>query len=125
MAGMPPAATPEVEQTYRDNIAFAVESCQGRGPSVLLEAISRKVVPGYHLRRLEQAAGIAGEFAPGAVSILFDTYHAAVDGVDGVAAIGTYAPLLGHIHIADCPGRHEPGSGVLDFPAILGALRAA
>jgi hydroxypyruvate isomerase len=40
-------------------------------------------------------------------------------------AIAEHAALLAHVHIADFPGRHEPGSGTLDFSAIELALKGA
>jgi hydroxypyruvate isomerase len=43
-------------------------------------------------------------------------------GEDVVAALESGSEWLGYVHLADMPGRHEPGSGVIDFPAIIAAL---
>ncbi|MEO9337493.1 TIM barrel protein [Mesorhizobium sp. SB112] len=110
---------------YRDNIAFAVEACRGRGPSVLIEAISRTVVPDYFMGKLDDAVAISNDFEPGEISILLDTYHAAAEGIDAGAFIAAHGGRLGHIHIADHPGRHQPGTGNIDFAKFLSGLSAA
>jgi hydroxypyruvate isomerase len=46
-------------------------------------------------------------------------------GLDIYEQIDKHADLLGHVHIADYPGRHEPGSGTLDFDQIRSALTRA
>lgn len=124
MAGIVPShVSPErAAETYLSNFEVAVERTRGRPVRILIVAIGQATVPGYHMHRLDQAFAFARAFAPGAVSVLLDTFHAAANGEDAVALIGANADLLGHIHIADHPGRHEPGTGSIGFDAILGAL---
>ena len=57
--------------------------------------------------------------------LLFDLYHLAVNGDDVDAAIDAYADRIGHVQIADAPGRNEPGTGELDIAGHLAALAAA
>jgi hydroxypyruvate isomerase len=64
------------------------------------------------------------EIASGARNIRFlaDLYHLTVNGDDVGAAIARYGSRIGHVQIADVPGRHEPGTGDLDLEKCLSDL---
>ena len=57
------------------------------------------------------------------MGLQLDVYHAAMQGLDPVAEIERRLPDIAHVQIADVPGRHEPGTGTVDFPAVFAALR--
>lgn len=124
MSGVPETADSEAAAVYADNLAYSVELCEGRTVSVLIEPISRNVVPGYFLHSVAQAAELINALGANEIYILIDTYHAAMDGVDAGELIAQHGSSLGHVHIADHPGRHEPGTGETDFTAVLEALKA-
>lgn len=123
MAGVPPqdADPARVRATYRDNLAWAIESCADSGARVLVEAIT---IPGYAMGTLADACAVQDAF-DGRLSLLLDSYHATVLGIDPATWVAANAQRIGHVHIADHPGRHEPGTGGIDFPRLLGALRHA
>lgn len=123
MAGVPaPDADPaRVQATYQGNIAWALGRCEGSGLRLLVEAIT---IPGYAMGTLAQAAALQDAF-DGRLSLLLDSYHAATLGIDPAVWATANAARIGHVHIADHPGRHEPGSGRIDFPRLLNALRCA
>jgi len=58
-------------------------------------------------------------------SLLFDTFHLTQNGVDVVSAFGEVASRVGHVQVADSPGRGEPGSGTIDWDAFTVALDIA
>jgi hydroxypyruvate isomerase len=62
------------------------------------------------------------EVGAGNLSMLLDTFHTANAGIDPVAFVREHAAAIGHVHVADLPGRHEPGSGKIDFPAFFDEL---
>ena len=72
-----------------------------------------------HGLRLVEAAGSAH------VKLLYDVYHSAVMGEDPGAPIAGQGALVGHVHVADTGGRHEPGTGAIDWPTVLRRLDAA
>lgn len=124
MAGTPPADAEAgaALATYTANLRYAVEACEKTPCSVLIEAISRAVVPGYYLGTLSEAvAAVEAADAPG-VRFLVDTFHAASNGEDAARFVRQYGSRVGHIHIADYPGRHEPGTGTIEFAPLLDAL---
>jgi len=102
---------------YLGNIDWALGLCEGTGLRLLVEAIT---VPGYHIGTLARACALQDTFP--AVVLLFDSYHARVLGEDPAHWVRSHATRIGHVHIADHPGRHEPGSGTIDFDALLTAL---
>jgi len=106
---------------YRANIEAALKLTEGRKPEVLIEAISNDAVSGYHMAHINDLIALARAMK-GQIKVLIDTFHATADGHNPVDAILAAAPYLGHVHIADAPGRHEPNSGKIDFAAILRTL---
>lgn len=122
MAGVPATVDrgQRADTTYRKNIEAAHRLCENRKPKVLVEMISEAAVPGYHMNSFDALFKLADDF-PG-VSTLVDTYHIAAVGADPVAVVHKARGSLGHIHLADHPGRHEPGTGNLQFNPLLGAL---
>lgn len=108
------------ESTYLANVGRSVLACEGTGVRVLVEAIT---IPGYQIGTLRAATALQDTFPE--LKLLFDTYHASVLGEAPAAWIRANASRIGHIHIADFPGRHEPGTGTVDFAAVLDAVQAA
>jgi hydroxypyruvate isomerase len=56
------------------------------------------------------------------VAFLADLYHLAVNGDDTFATIRDHGALIGHVQVADAPGRHRPGTGQLDLRGQLAAI---
>ena len=123
MAGVPGEADERhVSETYLENIRYSLERTAGTSTSVLIEAISPAAVPGYLISSLEKAAAVQDQFGNDKILLLVDTYHAAAFGTDLRQWIPANGHRIGHIHIADFPGRHEPGTGSVPFDEILDAL---
>lgn len=109
------------DATYSQNIDVAIRLCEDRRPCLLVEAISEAAVPGYRMAHIDDLLAL-GRVHAGRIGLLIDTYHARADGHDPVAALRAAGPALAHVHIADFPGRHQPGTGMIDFGAILDTL---
>ena len=105
------------------NLHKAAEAFQVLGIRVLSEAINPLDMPGFlintpeHLDELLRAVDHPNCLAQ------FDLYHMARQGLDIQAGIGLLAGRIGHVQFADCPGRGEPGSGEMDFSALLKRLQ--
>ncbi|HEV7307201.1 hydroxypyruvate isomerase family protein [Ensifer sp.] len=123
MAGVPGNAdVAAAAETYHRNLSYAVERAVGTSVKVLIEAISETAVPGYFLSTLDHASRIQDIFGPGHVSLLVDTFHAKATGADLRRWISMNGHRIGHVHVADHPGRREPGTGSIDFEAFLDVL---
>ncbi|MBE7549813.1 MAG: TIM barrel protein [Anaerolineales bacterium] len=89
-----------------------------------LEVLNTKVDhPGYSINFIEDAVRLVKEVNSPYVKVLFDIYHSAVEEGNVVQLLRDYHPYIGHIHVADVPGRHEPGTGELNYRFVAEALR--
>ena len=114
------------DEVAAENLALAARAAARIDGIVLVEPVSG--APRYPLLtaadvirvidRVEAASGV------GNVKFLCDLYHLDVNGDDVAAAIEAYADRVGHVQIADSPGRGEPGTGTLDIDGHLAALAA-
>jgi hydroxypyruvate isomerase len=104
----------------------AVERTQGSGVKLVLEAVNTRVDhPGALLDHTADAVLVARAVGSDSFGLLYDLYHSITQGEDPAAALANAAGLVDYVQIADAPGRGEPGSGGVDWPARLGELRAA
>jgi hydroxypyruvate isomerase len=108
-----------------DNLAWAAERADGYGVRLVVEPVNRRDTPGYLLPRARDVHALVEELAGADVGIQLDTYHCVQEGDDPVALAAALGGRIGHVQLADHPGRHEPGSAGLDFPALLAALAGA
>ncbi|KEI45148.1 hydroxypyruvate isomerase family protein [Saccharopolyspora rectivirgula] len=117
----------EQDETAVEQLARAATAVQRIGGSVLVEPLSG--TPGYPLRTAADALAVVHrvreQAGAGDVRLLCDLYHLAVNGDDLDAVIDEHAAEIGHVQLADAPGRGEPGTGQLDFGHLLGKLDAA
>jgi hydroxypyruvate isomerase len=109
------------------NLSAAADAARQIGATVLVEPVSG--APRYPIRTAADAMAVVErvEKASGAdnIRMLADLYHLTVNGDDLEAVIGRYTTGIGHVQIADAPGRHEPGTGTIAVDAHLDALQAA
>lgn len=123
MAGVASLSDPATLDVYLGNLALAHSVAKANGLKVLVEVISPATVPGYALGSYDLAAQVCATLPE--VRLLLDAYHAQVLTGDPAALAKEWAGRIGHVQIADAPGRNEPGTGSIDFPAFFAALKAA
>lgn len=105
------------------NLRWGARRAAVCGVRLVVEPINGQDIPGYLLPRIaDLVAWLDRHGLADAVGVQLDTYHLGMAGEDAVAWIGALGPRLGHVQLADHPGRHEPGTGSLPMPAILSAL---
>ena len=106
-----------------DNLAFAAGAAARIGATVLVEPVSG--APRYPLLTAVDAVTVVGRVPADNVRLLADLYHLSVNGDDVDAVIARYAGEIGHVQVADAPGRHQPGTGRLPIGSWLAALDEA
>jgi hydroxypyruvate isomerase len=97
-----------------------VPEAAAHGVAVVVEALNPHDAPGYLTPTPEAVTALVGDID--GAGLLLDTYHMLRSGRDPAADARRFAGALGHVHVADCPGRLAPGTGVLDLDAFLAAL---
>jgi hydroxypyruvate isomerase len=116
------------DQLALENLALAAQTAHGIGAIVLVEALNAPEAPRYGLLNSADAVAVVDAVNAmtglGNTKFLADLYHLARGGEDPAKAISAYADRIGHVQIADNPGRSHPGTGTLDFPGLLGQLEA-
>lgn len=94
----------------------AADILRGSGVTLLVEPVSDS--EGCFLDHGAEGLDIIALVDRPEVRLLYDVYHSYVMGEDFKTAIGDRMSLIGHVHLADFPGRGAPGTGTLDLPAI-------
>ncbi len=103
-----------------ENLALAAKSAGRIGATVVVEALNSAENTRYPITSSARAFQIIDQ-VPG-TAFLADFYHLARMGEDISSLITSHADRFGHVQIADVPGRGQPGTGELDYPAILRQL---
>lgn len=77
---------------------------------------------GNFLQTTRMAAELTRMVGSPRLKILYDAYHMQLNEGSLCGNLRAYADQLGHIHVADAPGRHEPGTGEIHYPAVYACL---
>ena len=115
-----PAAQDEHALSTLDSAASAAARI---GAQLVIEPLSG--ADAYPLRTAADAFAVIDKLGRENVLLLFDLYHLGVNGDDLDAVIFNHAARIGHVQIADVPGRHQPGTGNLDIKGYLRKLADA
>jgi hydroxypyruvate isomerase len=110
---------------FVDNLRFAARELKKRGITLMIEPLNSRDTPGFFLRTSSQALKIIQDAGADNVSLQFDVYHTHIMEGDVVASMLASLPYIAHVQIADDPGRHEPGTGRIDFASVFGTLARA
>lgn len=124
LAGKAPAGVSEdrLRQTFVDNLVYAAAQLKLAGLKLLIEPINSFDIPGFYLTRTTQAAAILVEVGSDNAFIQYDIYHAQRMEGELAETIRKYLPRIGHIQLADNPGRNEPGTGEINYPFLFAHL---
>lgn len=125
LAGLKPEglAEPEACATLVDNLRRAARKFAPEGVTLMVEAINSRVdMPDFFLDTVEKTlAAIAATGEPN-IRLQYDIYHMQIMSGDLVRSIERHLDRIGHIQFADNPGRHEPGTGEINFEYVFSAL---
>jgi hydroxypyruvate isomerase len=105
-----------------DNLGDAAARLGAEGCTLHVELLNPKETPGFFLDSLDVATRILDAVAD--LRFQCDVYHLQRTSGDLVETIRSLAGRIGHVQIADAPGRHEPGTGEIAYPFVLEAIDA-
>ena len=124
LAGKAPAGIADdvLRQTFVENLRFAAAELKKAGLHLLIEPINTFDIPGFYLNYTAQAVSILDEVGADNAFVQYDIYHAQRMEGELAATIQKYLPRIGHIQLADNPGRNEPGTGEINYPFLFNHL---
>ena len=100
----------------------ACEITEPAGLMIVVEPLNSFDTPSYMVHDAEEAAEFVRSLRRPGVRLLLDVYHVAREGADPVAVIPRVRDVIGHVQVADCPGRGAPGTGRLDMHGVVRTL---
>jgi hydroxypyruvate isomerase len=120
LAGVPKGvAADEAERVLVDNLKFAAAKLASAGIRLLIEPINTRDIPGFFLCRTEQALRIMDAVGSSNLWLQYDIYHMQIMEGDLARTIEKHLGRIAHLQLADNPGRHEPGTGEINFAFLL------
>ena len=110
--------------TYLANLLWACDAARSTGVKLIIEPVNGRDIPGFFLRTQEMAAAAIEAVGADQLGLLFDIYHAQVEQGDVTRRLEAAMPTIGHIQVADAPGRGEPGTGEINWRYLFGRIAA-
>ena len=106
-------------RTMVENLRFAAEALGQAGVKLLVEPLNCRDMPGFTLNTTAQVLEIIEEVGHDNVFLQYDVYHAQRMEGELAGILRTSLPKIAHIQIADNPGRHQPGTGEINYRWLL------
>lgn len=119
---LPDVDAGEQRRTLVSNIRYAAVACKQRQVRLVVEGINHHDMKGFQLNTAAQVLAVLDEVDHTNAFLQYDLFHACREGEDIAAVIKANIARIGHIQVADVPGRHQPGSGTMDYPELFRLL---
>jgi len=121
LAGVRPSGLDPMEarETFIRNLQFAAPRLKAAGIKLLIEAINTRDIPGFFLSNTQQAVDIITVVGSDNLFVQYDIYHMQIMEGDLAMTIDKHLKLIPHMQLADTPGRHEPGTGEINYGFLL------
>jgi hydroxypyruvate isomerase len=121
---VPGLSRDDMRRSLVDGLKAVMEIVEAEGLRMILEPLNRFDHKGFYLTRMDEAFAVVDEVGSDRLKILFDIYHVQMEEGRVIPKITANIDKIGHFHIADVPGRHQPGTGELNYDNILAAIAA-
>ncbi|HEX7388057.1 MAG TPA: hydroxypyruvate isomerase [Castellaniella sp.] len=108
-----------VEHTLVSNLKHAAAELQKAGILLVMEPLNDFDTPGFHLTHTAQAVDLIQKVGSDNLKVQYDIYH--MQRMEGELGntLSKQLASIGHIQLADNPGRHEPGTGEINYGWLL------
>ena len=105
--------------TLVSNLSFAATALKKEKILLIVEPINSYDIPGFFLNRSKEGIDAINDVGSDNLKLQYDIYHMQrMEGELG-ATLTKLMPRIGHIQLADNPGRHEPGTGEINYPYLF------
>ena len=124
LVGLTPLDHPadSVYKTLVNNLKFATRALADEGIQFLVEALNDRDIPGFHLVHTQDVLNVMDAVDHPNIRLQYDIYHMQRMEGELTATITKHIDRIGHIQLADNPGRHEPGTGEINYTNLLRAI---
>lgn len=124
LAGVRPMDVPRdmARATLISNLRHAAGELGRHGITLLVEPINTRDIPNFFVSRTYQAVEYLDVVGADNLLIQYDIYHSQIMEGDLARTLEENLARIGHVQIADNPGRHEPGTGEINFPFLFAHL---
>ena len=124
LAGIAPDGIDQqtLRTTFVENMTYAAAKLGDVGIRLLIEPINTRDIPGFFLTTTQQALDVLAEVGSNNLFVQYDIYHMQIMEGDLAPTIETHLDKIAHIQLADTPGRHEPGTGEINYPFLFDHL---
>ncbi|MEO9102274.1 MAG: 2-oxo-tetronate isomerase [Burkholderiaceae bacterium] len=121
LAGIAPkkADADKLRETFISNLKFAAPKLKDAGIMLVMEPINTYDMPGFYLNHTQQALDLIDAVGSDNLFVQYDIYHMQRMEGELAATIQKHFAKIGHIQIADNPGRNEPGTGEINYPFLF------
>jgi hydroxypyruvate isomerase len=107
-----------------DNLRFAAAALGDADLQLVLEPVNDIDVPGFFVTTTQTALGIIDAAGAPNLHLQYDFYHQQRMTGELAATLEAQIDRIGHIQLADNPGRHEPGTGEINYPYLFRRIDA-
>jgi hydroxypyruvate isomerase len=121
LAGKIPAGVSyeTARRTFVDNLIFAASELAGAGVTLLIEPVNTYDIPGFFLSGTARALEIIEDVGSRNLKLQYDVYHMQRTEGELASTLAKHLASIAHVQIADNPGRHEPGTGEINYPFLF------
>jgi len=121
LAGKAPEGVDQkvLHATFVENLRFAAAELKKANLNLLIEPINTFDIPGFFLSTTKQASEVLAEVGASNLLIQYDIYHAQRMEGELANTIEKNLSKIGHIQLADNPGRNEPGTGEINYAYLF------
>jgi hydroxypyruvate isomerase len=113
-------------QSVLDGMKQIAPLAEKAGITIVLEPLNNLVDhAGYWLKNSDVAFDLVRKINSPYIHMLFDIYHQQITEGNLIERLTKNLDAIGHVHVADVPGRHQPGTGEINFSVVLDKLRDA
>ncbi|MBL8965314.1 MAG: TIM barrel protein, partial [Phycisphaerae bacterium] len=101
------------------SLRYAGAEAAKAGLEILIEAINTRDIPGFYLNTSDQAFDVMHYASVPNLRFQYDIYHMQIMEGDLAPTIEKHLAKIGHMQLADTPGRHEPGTGEINYDFLF------
>jgi len=124
LVGLTPNEMPaeKIRQTLVENLRFAANALEKEGIRLLVEPLNNQDIPGFYLVHTQDALQLLEEVNHANLWLQYDIYHMQIMEGNLTRTIVDNLARIAHIQLADNPGRHEPGTGEINYTNLLHSI---